>query len=78
MRGDTLHNMIHKDRHLYDYQSTMSILNQVAQVRQAGERVFITHIHTMHTHYSHIHIHIDIMYVHYWLHIINFARPVGH
>ena len=31
MRGDTLHNMIHKDRHLYDYQSTMSILNQVAQ-----------------------------------------------
>ncbi|KAL5486637.1 hypothetical protein EMCRGX_G019144 [Ephydatia muelleri] len=31
MRGDTLHNMIHKNRTLYDYQSTMSILNQVAQ-----------------------------------------------
>lgn len=32
MKGDTLHNTIHKNRSLYDYQSTMSILNQVAQV----------------------------------------------
>ena len=57
MRGDTLHNMIHKNRTLYDYQSTMSILNQVAQVRSLMASHTHTHTHT-HTHiHTHIHTH---------------------